>query len=235
MNKSKIIILCGGRGKRLGEITKVIPKSLVKINNKSILEYKLKTYKKQGFNNFIFCTGYMGNKIEKELERLDINGKISNAGEKAGILKRIFFTNDLSSSSIISYGDTYAEIDFNDLIINHKKSRSLITLVISSIRHPFGLIQIREDNKVVSFKEKPLLNHYIGYAVMDKKIFNIIPKSYIDMPDGMGLVKAIKYLIKLDKVNTYKFDGLKITINTTEELKAAKERIGNYYTLNEKF
>ena len=55
---SKIIILCGGRGKRLGNITKKIPKPLVKIGKISIIEHKLNYYKKQGLENFIFCIGY---------------------------------------------------------------------------------------------------------------------------------------------------------------------------------
>ena len=67
--KSKVIILCGGRGKRLGKITNEIPKPLVKIGKLSIIEHKLKYYKKQGLKEFIFCTGYKGNLIKKFLQR----------------------------------------------------------------------------------------------------------------------------------------------------------------------
>ena len=56
--KSKIIILCGGRGKRLGKLTDKIPKPLVKIGKLTIIEHKLNYYKKQGFEDFIFCLGY---------------------------------------------------------------------------------------------------------------------------------------------------------------------------------
>ena len=58
MIKNKIIILCGGRGKRMGKITKDIPKPMVRIGNSPIIEHKIKYYRSQGINDFIFCTGY---------------------------------------------------------------------------------------------------------------------------------------------------------------------------------
>ena len=58
MIKNKIIILCGGRGKRMGKITKNIPKPMVRIGNTTIIEHKIKYYRSQGIHDFIFCTGY---------------------------------------------------------------------------------------------------------------------------------------------------------------------------------
>ena len=57
------VILCGGKGTRLGSITKKIPKSLVKIKNKPIMWFILKILKKNGFNQFILPLGYKGNLI----------------------------------------------------------------------------------------------------------------------------------------------------------------------------
>ena len=59
--RHKVIILCGGRGKRLGKITKKIPKPLVKVGPLTIIEHKLKLYEKQGLRDFIFCVGYKSN------------------------------------------------------------------------------------------------------------------------------------------------------------------------------
>ena len=65
----KIIILCGGQGKRLGNITNKIPKPLVKVGNLTIIEHKLNYYKKQGLENFVFCVGYKGNVLKKFLKK----------------------------------------------------------------------------------------------------------------------------------------------------------------------
>ena len=57
LSNTKILILCGGRGQRLGNITKKIPKPLVKVGKKVILEQKINYYTKQGIKDYIFCIG----------------------------------------------------------------------------------------------------------------------------------------------------------------------------------
>ena len=68
MCENKIIIMCGGKGKRLGNLTESIPKTLIKIGEKTILEMKFDNYMNQGFKDFILCIGYKGNLIEKAVE-----------------------------------------------------------------------------------------------------------------------------------------------------------------------
>ena len=65
--KNYMIILCGGRGKRMGKITNNIPKPLIKIRNKPIIDHKIRYYKSQGLNNFIFCLGYKSKKLKSFL------------------------------------------------------------------------------------------------------------------------------------------------------------------------
>ena len=141
----------------------------------------------------------------------------------------------INAPSIISYGDTYAEIDLNDLLINHKKSKTLMTLVVAPIENPFGLLDVDKNNRVIKFREKPILNHYIGYAVIQPEMFDKIPKSIISSPDGLGIVKTINFLSKLRQVNAYHFGGLQVTVNTNEELKSVNEKIGKYFTIKESY
>ena len=168
------------------------------------------------------------------MNELGFEGVYSDAGKNSGILKRInFVKNHLSESTIISYGDTFAEINFDDLTLRHKLSKAVMTIVLTSIRHPFGLVEINKKGKIIKFEEKPILNHFIGYAVIEPELFDILPESYIDLSDGEGIVSAIKYLISIEKLNVYKFGGLQLSINTKKELKEATEKIGNYFTLRE--
>ena len=228
---NKIIIVCGGKGKRMGKITQTVPKPLIKIGDKTIIEHKIKYYNSQGIKKFIFCTGYKSNLIKKFLRKKIPNAIFSNAGLNAGILKRIFFAKDyVKSNTIISYGDTLAKINFRDLIKKHKKSKCSLTIVVASIKNPFGLVDWNSNNKVVSFQEKPLLNHYIGYAVVSPKFFNKINSRIVNLKDGEGIIKCIKYLIKKRQVNTYKLKNLQITINSPEELKYARLNYKKYFT-----
>ena len=228
---SKIIILCGGKGKRLGNITKKIPKPLVKVGKIPIIEHKLNYYKKQGLENFIFCIGYKGNILKKFLKKKCENPIFYDGGINTGILKRIYLAREnIKSSTIVSYGDTLAKINFRDLLKKHKQSKAVLSIVVAPIQNPFGLIDWNRKGKLIQFREKPTLNHFIGYAVIEPNFFNYLNKSIINQENGKGMVNAIQKLILKRIVNVYKFRGLQLTVNSPNELKEAKIKIGKYFT-----
>jgi glucose-1-phosphate cytidylyltransferase len=230
--KNKMIILCGGRGKRMGKITDTIPKPLIKIKNKPIIEHKIRYYKTQGVQNFIFCLGYKSRQLKKFLLKKTINSIYHDAGLHAGILKRIFLVKEnITDNTIISYGDTLAKINFKDLIKKHESSKCLMTIVAAPIQNPFGLINWDQKGKVVDFKEKPILNHFIGYSVINPNFFNKVNKRIMNLKNGKGIIEAIKYLIRIKQVNIYKFNKLQITIISQDELKYAKLNYKKYFTL----
>jgi NDP-sugar pyrophosphorylase family protein len=232
--KHKVIIICGGKGKRLGHITKQTPKPLVKVGKFSIIEHKLNYYKKQGLEDFVFCIGYKGNILKKFLKKKCKKPIFSDGGVSSGILKRIYLARKIiNTSAIISYGDTLAKINFRDLLKQHKKSKAILSIVVAPIRNPFGLVNWDQKRKVTQFEEKPTLNHFIGYAVIEPNIFNYLNKNIINLEDGKGMVKAIQKLISKRLVNVYKFKGLQLTVNSLSELKEAKTKIGKYFTFDE--
>ena len=231
-SKNKVIILCGGRGKRMGRLTNSLPKPLIKVGKIPIIEHKLRYYKSQGLNNFIFCLGYKSKQLKSYLKKKNSSSTFSNAGINAGILKRIFkvkkFVND---HTIISYGDTLAKINFKHLITNHQKSRCAMTIVVAPIQNPFGLVKWNSINKATHFEEKPILNHYIGYAVISPYFFDKLNAKTINLKDGKGIIKIIKNLILKKQLNIYKFNKLQVTINSPEELKYARLNYNKYFTL----
>ena len=234
MKNVKMIILCGGRGKRMGKFTNKIPKPMIKIGGKPIIEHKIKYYQSRGLNKFIFCLGYKANILKKFLLKKTKNSLFNNGGIKAGILKRIFLVRDkMLSHTLISYGDTLAKIDFKDLISKHKKSKCAITIVVAPIQNPFGLVNWNSKGRAIKFDEKPILNHFIGYAVFSSNFFKKISTKIVNLSDGKGIVQAINYLIKKKEVNIYKFNDLQVTINSPSELKDAKVNYNKYFTLNE--
>ena len=105
--------------------------------------------------------------------------------------------------------------------------------MVAPIQNPFGLVNWNWKNKVTQFEEKPTLNHFIGYAVIEPNIFNYLNKNIINLKDGKGMVKAIQKLSSKRLVNVYKFNGLQLTVNSLSELKEAKTKINKYFTFNE--
>ena len=87
--------------------------------------------------------------------------------------------------------------------------------------------------KATKFEEKPILSHFIGYAVIEPNIFNFLGKNIINLQNARGMVKAIQKLIPKKLVNVYKFNGLQLTVNSPNELREAKKRIGKFFTFDE--
>ena len=230
---TKIFILCGGKGRRMGKYTKKIPKPLIKVGKIPIIQHKINYYKKQGYKNLTLCLGYKADVLKKFVKNRNKNIIFSKSGENTGILKRIFLASkNYKNTSIMSYGDTLAKINFDHLLTNHRRSKSLMSLVIAPIKNPFGIVKWNSKNKLISFDEKPTLNHFIGYAVFEPKIFKYLSKNIINAKDGIGIVKAIKFLVSKRYVNIYKYNGLQMTINSVSELKEARSKIGNYITFS---
>lgn len=230
--KNKMIIVCGGRGKRMGKITNVLPKPLIKVGKNPMIEHKIKYYHSQGIDKIIFCLGYKAKQLKNFLEKKTSNSIYSNGGLSAGILKRIFLVKKyVTEDTLVSYGDTLAKINFKDLLNKHKKSRCPLTVVVAPIQNPFGLVKWNSNNKATFFDEKPILNHFIGYAVINSTFFKKINPQIINLKDGNGIIKSIKVLIKKKQVNVYKFKNLQVTINSPEELRNARLNYKKYFTL----
>jgi len=230
---TSIVVMCGGKGSRMGELTKDIPKPLIEVYNKPILDWKLEHYSAQNYKNFILCIGLHGVKIKKYIHNKYENIHIHNSGVEAGILKRLVDVKQhLTQFSIVTYGDTFAKIDLDSLVKSHASNQTLVTLVVAPIINPFGILKWNNKNIITEFEEKPTLNHFIGYFVINREALELLPQKIIDMPDGEGIVSMFQIFISMKQAMIYEYSGLKFTINTPSELEVAKKKIGDFYTLN---
>ena len=228
--------MCGGRGRRLGKLTDKVPKVLTEINGETILDLKMKSYLEQGHRDFVICTGYKSEMVEESLEKYkdDCDITVSNAGESAGILKRLHTAMQLfEEDAILTYGDTLTDLDLEQLTAFHRAENAEATIVTAPIQNPFGLVEFDADNKVTIFKEKPVLKYYIGYAVVSKSSFDLVSKKVIDLPDGAGLVTYFKVLMAMEKLSAWHHTGFQITFNTEKELAEAQKNSAHFYTLAE--
>ncbi|MCH2123747.1 MAG: nucleotidyltransferase family protein [Pirellulaceae bacterium] len=232
----KIAIMCGGRGKRLGRLTEMVPKPLVELNGQTILERKIEAFVQQGFCEFIFCTGYKGDLIEKAVHRFHSKADLqfSSQGSDVGILARLHAAQDLYEEQVmLTYGDTYTDLDLTDLIEQHQQTAHEATIVTAPVESPFGLVEFDQTKKALLFEEKPTLNYYIGQAVVNKSSFACVSPEVLQMPDGQGLVTYFKTLIEQEQLGVYHHAGLDITFNTQEELTAAEQKLLRFYTAAE--
>ena len=154
----KVVILAGGFGTRLSEYTSTIPKPMVPIGGKPILEHIIKIYSKYGHNNFYIALGYKGNIIKKyfnkkKFKNIKINlintGINTYTGGRVLRLKK-YLKNE---TFLLTYGDGVSDININKLIKFHNKNKKIVT--VTAVRPParFGALKIK-GIKVIKFKEK---------------------------------------------------------------------------------
>ena len=237
LEEIKVGVLCGGKGVRLKPLTSLIPKALVLLRDKPIVQHSLDLYSKQGLKDFTLCIGYKGEIIEEyfnSVEDKPYNISYSKSGEDAGMLKRIYDLKDkFDRDIIITYGDTINNIDFQDLLKFHENNKSQATIVSREIENPFGLLDIQK-NKVRKFEEKPMFTYYIGTMVLNKKVFDYMGKELLDKKDGSGVILFFKKLMDLGLLHAYLHKGKELTFNTRAQMLDAEENIIDYYNLPEK-
>ncbi|MDA7488369.1 glucose-1-phosphate cytidylyltransferase [Candidatus Pelagibacter ubique] len=182
----KAVILAGGRGTRLNEETKNIPKPMVKIGGKPILWHIMKIYSSYGINEFIICCGYKKEIIENYFKRYNSpknkeNWKVTfiDTGKESmtgGRLKRVKRLISNEKFFFFTYGDGLSDINIKQLINFHLKNKKLAT--VTAVRPPgrYGVLNIK-NSMVKKFSEKAKGGDgYIngGFFILSPKVLNLI-------------------------------------------------------------
>lgn len=228
----KMVILCGGKGVRLRPLTESIPKALVPLAGKPIINYILDKHSDKGISDYVLCIGYKGEMIKEYLKENN-NVTFVDSGEHAPMLKRIFDAKDhVVDRAVVGYCDTITDINFHDLIEHHKRSGKMVTMVLAEIRSPFGIV--KHNNRIVhSFEEKPVFDYYIGNFVIEKEAFEHMSPDLLDIQSNDGLVKFFQKLADMGEISVYKYTGKQITFNTSSERDLAEREISGFYTFRE--
>lgn len=232
----KAIIVAGGRGERLGEITKNIPKPMIDVAGKSILEHTLDLLKKYGINQVIMAlcylpeviTNYFGDGEKWGVEIKYTYEKIGNPQGTAGAIRGA--KKEIGGDFIVTYADILRELNIREMIDSHLKSGAVATL--NTYREyeevPRSLLEIDDTNRLVKFVEQPKMVNKNGSFVWCNGSFYIFKPDIFDYIKKSGRVdfsKDIfpKLLADGEKVNTYKSAGYFLDIGTTEKLEKARK------------
>tara|TARA_Y100000591_G_C21708612_1_gene632227 strand:+ start:12 stop:707 length:696 start_codon:yes stop_codon:yes gene_type:complete len=180
----KVVILAGGLGTRLSEYTKLIPKPMVKVNNKPILYYIMKHFSNYGYKDFYVLLGYKGKVIRNYFKKKSFGWNINliDTGLKTmtgGRLKKI--KKYLGKENFfLTYGDGLSNVNLRKLLKFHiKKKGALVTM--TAVRPParFGAIKIVGE-RVKLFREKSKLDEgWIngGFFVINSRFLDYIDNS----------------------------------------------------------
>ena len=197
----QMLIMAGGKGLRLRPLTNKIPKPLLLVNKKPIIEHIITIAKNQGVVNFYISINYLGHKIKKYLGNGSKLGvKITYLEEKKplGTAGSINLIKKFNRPIIVTNSDIISKVDFREMISAHKKNRSHLTMVAKVFyeKDNYGRIVANGSivKKVIEKLEQNILIN-AGIYLIDPKIKKIIKNSeYLDMTDliNRGLKEKFK-------------------------------------------
>jgi len=192
-----VVIMAGGKGTRLDPFTKVLPKPLIPIGEKTILEMIMEKFERYGINEFYLSINHKAKMVKAFFQETTTPYMIHYVEEKkplgtAGSLRLII--NRIKTSLIVSNCDILIDSDYTELVDFHNEGNYDITIV-GSFRHfqiPYGICEIESGGRLKSIHEKPEYDYLVntGMYIVKKEVLSMIPRNeYYNFTDLINQVK----------------------------------------------
>lgn len=156
----KVVIMAGGKGTRISTVVSDIPKPMINLEGKPILEHQIECVKSQGYKDITIITGHLGNKIHEYFgdgEKWDINLTYFDEQEPLGTVGALaYLKEELTDDFILLNGDIVFDINFDRLVKYHKENSAIATIVTHPNSHPYdsALVVTNEKGRVTRWLHK---------------------------------------------------------------------------------
>ncbi len=226
----RAVILAGGKGSRLRPYTLVLPKPLVPVGERPILELILRQLASEGFRHVDLCVGHLGSLIQTYFaEKANVPDELTLAyhweDEPLGTAGALHQIDDLDEPFLTMNGDVLTDLSYSELMRDHVRTEAALTIATYQRDHQVSLGVIEHQNGQVSdYIEKPTMQYEVsmGVYVYSPRVLDYIPPGRFDFPD---VVKAL--LAAGEEVRTHEFQGTWFDIGTPGEHDRAVASIGD--------
>jgi NDP-sugar pyrophosphorylase family protein len=217
------LILAGGKAERLGDAAEGRPKPLVLVDRRPLAAYQVAQLADAGVTRIILaCARGAEGLFETELG--GIGPEIVAVGEpeplgRGGGLRLAASHRQETGPVYALNGDELLGVDLRDLMERHKQRRPAATLVVSQVRSPFGVVDVREDDAIAGFLEAPVLQEWVnsGVYVLDDECIARLPER------GDHELSTFPELATEGKLVAYRNTGFWLTVNTPKQLREATD------------
>ena len=175
----KTLILCGGKGTRAYPHTIELPKPLLEVADRPVLQHLMEIYAEQGFREFVLAAGFKHELIESFAAGLprDWVVDVVDTGEDTNTGGRVRRCADrVGEVFFLTYADGLGNVDLDALRAFHREHAGMATLTTVPLPSQYGTVDFGADHQVSGFQEKPrLLDHRInaGFCVFDRRVFDV--------------------------------------------------------------
>ncbi|HVM01440.1 MAG TPA: sugar phosphate nucleotidyltransferase [Acidimicrobiales bacterium] len=193
----KAVILAGGHGTRLRPYTFVVPKPLLPVGDKPVLQIIVEHLGSHGIHEIVVATGYLGELIKSyfkdgsaygaQISYLDETKPLGTAGPLAMLRERL----SPGEPFVVMNGDILTKLDFTRVIHHHSPDRTDLSIGVKRLEQqsPYGVLRI-EDGRLLEVREKPISVEYInaGIYLVNERVLQEIPEdTYYTMPDLVNM------------------------------------------------
>lgn len=226
----KVVIMAGGQGTRLRPFTFSIPKPLLPIGEKPILELIIRRLHSFKLNDIILAVGYGAELIKAYFgngSKFDVRIKYIHEKKMLGTAAPLKMIDNLKEPFLVMNGDILTKLNFLDMLEYHKKHNAIMTIAAKTYTDqlPFGTLST-DGNIVKDIKEKPTYEYLVSTGIY---ILNPLAISYIPEDTFFTMPDLVKTLIKKGKkVITYRFEEYWLAIERLEQLEEAATSIKDW-------
>lgn len=222
----RAIILAGGKGVRLAPLTEVIPKPLVPLGGKPILEIVIRQLKASGFHRLTLAVGYMADLIKAYFQdgsRWGVKIDYSFEAQPLGTAGPLALIDGLNETFLVMNADILTDVDYNYLIRYHRECGGIATIGAfeRQVRIDLGVIVADGHHRIKDYIEKPTQSYLVsmGVYIFEPKVLEFLAgEGYMDFPD------LVKRLIEAgEPVCFYPFSGYWLDIGRHEDYSKAAE------------
>lgn len=222
----RAIILAGGRGRRLEPYTSVLPKPLMPVGDRAILEITMDRLVESGVSDITLCVGHLAHLIEAVFNGSPRQARLRyvREDEPLGTAGPLRLVDDLRGTFLLMNGDLLTDLDYSELVDVHRRAGNVVTIATHERynRIDYGVLHVEagESPRLVRYEEKPemVLTVSMGIYVMEPSVLEHIPAGYFDFPE---LIRAL--LERGLPVGTFPYSGFWLDIGRRDDYEQAIE------------
>jgi NDP-mannose synthase len=222
------VILAGGKGSRLGPYTTVLPKPLLPIGEKAILDVVVHQLRDYGFTEVTIAVGYLAHLVRAVMgdgSRYGVRIDYHEEEEPLGTVGPLAMIDGLDDSFLVMNGDVLTALDYAEFVNVHRESGNVLTIASHRrvVRTDYGVLhvdgQTGETGRVSGFEEKPEIPYVVsmGVYVLEPAALNYIERGeHFDLPD-----LVLRLLEAREPVGSYLYEGYWLDIGRHEDYEKA--------------
>jgi NDP-sugar pyrophosphorylase family protein len=225
------VILAGGQGTRLRPHTDEVPKPLVPVKGKPLIEIILNQMKKSGVSRVYLAVNHYSGQLVRTLgngSRFGLKIEYSYEKEPLSTVGPLKLISDLPEDFLVANSDILTELDFKKLYVAHVKNNAKITVATHARKIPieFGVLSVDDAGLATGFQEKPVLDLAVsmGIYVFNRSILELVPD---ERPFGFDEL-VFKLLDKKIPIHTYPYSGFWLDIGRPDDYQRANEEADRF-------